>query len=165
MTAEVRMPFGLVALVDDADFDLVAPFHWSRDIQRNTTYARSIRRGHKTMSMHHLILGADAGQIIDHRNGDGLDNQRHNLRLCTNAQNQQNRQKGRGASSFKGVSRRSPRGGWQATIKTNGRTHYLGSHATEIEAARAYDRKALELFGEFAGLNFPDDLRCGSGVG
>jgi hypothetical protein len=96
--------------------------------------------------MHRLIMGAGPGQRIDHRNGDGLDNRRSNLRPTTNALNQANRRRIRSKSGFKGVSwdstkRERP---WRAHITVNGRMKFLGAFATPEEAARAYDAATNE---------------------
>lgn len=99
--------------------------------------------------------------MIDHKNGNGLDNRRSNLRFCTNAQNQHNQRKwgsrsGKPLSSrYKGVSWHR-RGHWRAKIQAQGKRRYLGQFQSEEAAARAYDRAARELHGEFAVLNFSD---------
>jgi hypothetical protein len=102
--------------------------------------------------MHRLIMQAPKGMVVDHINGNGLDNRRCNLRLCTPAQNRRNRHKHAGGRSrFLGVS---PCGDkWNARVA--GR--YLGLFDDEVEAAKARDRKARQLYGEHAWLNFPPD--------
>lgn len=104
--------------------------------------------------MHRLILGASKGQQGDHQNGNGLDNRRINLRLCTNSQNQMNRKKSsRYSSKYKGVTWNSHARKWQAQIKRQGVMHYLGLFVDELEAARAYNKDAQEYFKDFALLN------------
>jgi hypothetical protein len=93
------------------------------------------------------------GMEIDHKDGDGLNNQRSNLRLASKKQNQANR----GAptnnrSGYKGVSANG-RGGWRASIFVDGKTRRVGDYDTPLEAARAYNQAALAAFGEFAKLN------------
>lgn len=105
--------------------------------------------------MHRLILGAPAGIGVDHRNGDGRDNRRLNLRLATRTQNAQNRSKNRDKTSsrYKSVYARRRKGPWYAQIRIRGRNKHLGVFETEEEAALAYNRAAVEYFGEYARLN------------
>ena len=105
--------------------------------------------------MHQFIMRPPKGKVVDHIDGNGLNNRRANLRLCTPRQNRRNTRPRRKTSAFLGVSRRGSK--YLARIKHDGRQLYLGLFDDEIEAARARDRKACELFGEFAWLNFPDD--------
>lgn len=101
--------------------------------------------------MHRLILDAPKGMQVDHINGNGLNNRRENIRLCTHEQNSYNQQKPYGSSKYKGVCRK--RGKWDAQIRASGKIIWLGSFATEDEAANAYDEAALKHFGEFAFTN------------
>jgi hypothetical protein len=98
--------------------------------------------------------------LTDHINGDGLDNRRQNLRSCTHAQNFWNAQKQRQTctSPYKGVTRRrnARLAPWQAAIRIDGKSHYLGSFPSEWEAAMAYNQAATEYFGAFARLNVMD---------
>ncbi len=106
--------------------------------------------------MHRLIANAPAHLLVDHIDHDGLNNRKANLRLCSIAQNNQNSRPNRNAASkYKGVSWAQSCRKWFARIRPNRKTIYLGLFTDEIEAALAYDRKAKELFGEFAYLNFP----------
>lgn len=109
--------------------------------------------GKKHFALHRLVVGAARGEEVDHKNGDTLDNHRENLRRCSHAQNSRNLRKSRGGSKYKGVSRRSG-GSWKSQITFEGKQFYLGTFDLETDAARAYDRKARELFGEFASTNF-----------
>lgn len=147
---------GKVALVDDEDYQrAVAEGPWEVAVRGNRTYARTgRRRGRKRFYMHQLVLGVPGG---DHINHDGLDNRRENLRVATSQQNLRNmRPRPNSASRFKGVFRHYNK--WQASIKINYRKFHLGTFVDETAAARAYDRAAAEHFGEFAYLNFPEDL-------
>lgn len=103
-----------------------------------------------------MLLGAVGGLYIDHRNGNGLDNRRDNLRRATMSQNIANQFPRGGSSKYKGVCRSKRSGGWLAQICVNRKSIYLGRFGTEEEAARAYDVKAKEVWGEFARLNFMD---------
>ncbi len=101
-------------------------------------------------------MGAPAHLVVDHIDRDGLNNARSNLRLCSQAQNSRNAVSNNGASSkYKGVCRYRKIKRWRATIKFNKRSYNLGYFTDEIAAAKAYDKKAVEFFGQFAYLNFP----------
>lgn len=104
-----------------------------------------------------LHYGRDSDFVIDHRNGDRTDNRPDNLREATKAQNAHNSYNPKGASRFVGVSPYPGSSFWQAYITTNGRRKVLGSYPTEEAAARAFDRAARAVRGEFATLNFPED--------
>ena len=105
--------------------------------------------------MHRLIANTPAHLFCDHINHDGLDNRRANIRNCTLKQNNANSRSAKNASSkYKGVSWNKLRKKWAAYIKKDYKQLYLGLFENEIEAAKAYDRKAAELFGKFAKLNF-----------
>ena len=104
--------------------------------------------------MHRVILGLEQGTLCDHRNHDGLDNRRQNLRPCNDSQNAGNKRKHLGASSqLKGVDWHKSSRKWRAQIRINGRSKHLGCFTSETAAAAAYDRAALIHFGEFALTN------------
>jgi hypothetical protein len=108
--------------------------------------------------MHRQIMDPPKGKIVDHIDGNQANNCRANLRICTRRENGCNRSKPVGTTSrFKGVSWHKATGKWAATIHFKRRAFWLGYFDDEAEAARAYDAKAVELFGEFARLNFPDE--------
>jgi hypothetical protein len=160
MTKEVKMTQGMVAIVDDQDFDLVSSIRWypmsNRRGYGKTTYAYN---PNKSVIMHRLIAGAKDGQFVDHIDGNGLNNVRDNLRVCTRSQNSANCEKRKtNCCGFKGVTidKRSKKNKYQATITCSGEICYLGVFPTAEAAARAYDAKARELFGEFARCNFED---------
>lgn len=148
---------GQVAIVDDEDYERVARFTWCLHRSGNgKLYAGRITRvrgRRRKVKLHRYLLRCRPGQLGDHRNGDGLDNRRRNLRRATHAQNNQNK-KGWSAFGLKGVSRW-PNGRWRARIGYHGRQRWLGMFDDRTEAAKAYDRAARKMFGEFARLNFP----------
>jgi len=154
VSREIPLSSGAIALVDDADYEVVAMLGpWHARPHGRTTYAQAnVRRNgrHTTIQMHRLIMGAD-GPRIDHIDGNGLDNRRANLRPATQAQNSRN-QRCSNPSGYKGVS--ATRGRWCARIWHEGKLRYLGMHDTPEAAARAYDDAAVRYFGEFARLNF-----------
>lgn len=155
---EIQLTQGKVALIDDEDFDLVDQFKWTVVSKANKIFYAyrmpSRKLGKRApILMHRFILGAEKGQQVDHVNGDGLDNRRENLRFSTQSENLQNMHAGRGSSKFKGVGWFESSGKWRAKTKFNGKYIHIGLFSSEIEAAKAYNEKALELFGEFACLN------------
>jgi len=108
--------------------------------------------------MHREMMNAPAGMLVDHRNGDNLDNRRSNLRLATPTENSCNRRKKTGGSSrYKGVTFNRRSGKWFARIRIHGKCIFLGTFESEVEAARAYDAAAKKYHGEFACLNFPEE--------
>jgi hypothetical protein len=146
------------ALVDDEDHDSLNKYNWELREIRHHRYAKTIIDG-KWVSMHRVVMGVrDRSILVDHANGDGIDNQRHNLRTATMAQNLRNRKKnshhkGKPTSSkYKGVTRRG-KNLWQARTNFEGTFYYLGGFRTEEEAALAYNDFAEKHHGKFARLN------------
>lgn len=147
----IELTQGFVALVDDDDFQRVNEYKWyiKRDRRKNTGYA-VMADGTR---MHRFILDLRSGlPLVDHKDLNGLNNQRYNLRVCTPAQNRSNTKKTHGSSLYKGVSLDGSR--WVAYIKVNQKTKYLGTFEDEVAAALAYDVAAREHFGEFSRCNF-----------
>lgn len=106
--------------------------------------------------MHRFVLSAPPGVYVDHINHNGLDNRRScNIRLCTPSQNIARARYPVGPSGFRGVYWDEKRGKYRASIKTGGRIRNIGRFPSAEEAASAYDRASIAMFGEFANLNFP----------
>lgn len=153
---EITLHNGMVAIVDDQDYERVSAHHWSAKKSRKTWYAfRTVLTQPRTVFMHRVILDAPTGTQVDHRDGNGLNNRRENIRLATHGQNMTNRETRRvNTSGYKGVVLRNGR--WLAQIKHNKRYYGLGLHDDPVAAAKAYDKKAIELHGQFAKLNFEE---------
>jgi len=154
---EIPLTQGKVALVDDEDYEELNKHKWCAQKTGKAFYAvRNVgKRPHqKHVYMHRQILNAPPGVECDHRNGNGLDNRRCNLRICTSGQNKMNQRPRGGTSQFKGVRWHRQAKRWQAEIMINSKHRYLGLFADETDAARTYDVAARELFGEFARTNF-----------
>lgn len=163
MSKLIPLTKGHFAIVDDEDFERLKAFRWHAKVCNGTCYAiRSERVGGrmKTVPMHREIFGAE-GMRVDHRNRNGLDNRRENLRHANASQNGINRgpQKNN-TSGFKGVCFDKSVGKWLSKIKKNGRAINLGRFDNPKLAAAAYDKKAIELHGEFAVTNLQLGLLC-----
>lgn len=161
----VKYP-NLVAIIHSDDYGLVSQYKWSpKPTNHGVVYAvTNIRRGGKktTITMHDLIMAPPDGMVVDHINGDGLDNDRYeNLRFCpSNMQNTWNQKKTRStvSSQYKGVSWITAKGRWRADLMCDSKKIYLGSYLDEEEASKAYDIGAVHYFGEYARLNHPSLL-------
>ena len=158
---QIPLSRGKFAIVDDKDFEWLNQWKWSLCESTNSpAYAnRSIKQNGKwhTISMHRKILGLTRGdgKETDHRNGNGLDNRRGNLRICSHSENVQNCHLIKNKfCKYQGVIKKKT-GCWLACIMKNYKNIYLGTHNSAKEAALAYDKKALELYGSDAHINFP----------
>lgn len=154
----ITLSNGLETKVSDIDYDYLSQFQWNCN-GGDTVHAPYVRRteGGTTIYMHRVITNCPKGYKVDHRDKDVLNNQRHNLRISTNSWNNLNRTVW-GEVEYKGVDRpNSNRRRWRSRITWQGVIYHLGYFADPIDAAKAYDAKAYEFFGEFASLNFEDD--------
>ncbi len=151
----MRIPVtgGYIAYVDAADYPEISRWRW----HMKSGYAMRVENG-RQIYMHREIMKPPKGKVVDHIHGNRMDNTRANLRNVTPAENRRNHPKHRGSSSrYFGVSYLRKRDKWQAAFFLNGRSTFIGHYDSEIEAARAYDRAAVEQLGESARLNFPDE--------
>lgn len=144
----VALTNGGSAVVDASDRELVEQYSWFNC----NGYARTRTKSGKVILLHRLIMGdGKPGLVIDHEDGDGLNNRRYNLRWASHRENMRNRTTTVGKSRFKGVWL--DRSAWRAEIQLNGKKIRLGSFTKEADAARAYDRAAKEYHGDFAKTN------------
>jgi hypothetical protein len=157
---------GKVAIVDDRDYRWLSQYKWHAQKSGNRPglyYAvrnATINKHRKTIQMHREIMNPPDDLEIDHRNNNALDNRRSNMRTCTRAQNMANsRAQRRKSSAFKGVSFHKDYRKWRVRIMHLGKDLHLGFFRSQVRAAKAYDDKAKELFGEFAYPNFPHQIR------
>ncbi|MCJ7777394.1 MAG: AP2 domain-containing protein [Sedimentisphaerales bacterium] len=147
-------------IVEPDDYYRLKNFKWFLSGNGTKFYAaRSIKIGPgqtKIVRLHREIMNPPPGLLVDHRNGNGLDNRRANLRPATHSQNMYNKPKTKSKTSsrFIGVTFNKGRRKWETRIYYQKRKIWLGRFDDEIDAARAYDKAALEYHGEFARLNF-----------
>jgi hypothetical protein len=166
LTGKYAKKFKLVVQLSDEDYDRVREkcswYAWPN--RTETTFyawgrlprAEARRKGiDRTLNLHRFVLGAKKGQYVDHKDGNGLNCTRENLRLCSQSQNNANNKFRLGRSGFRGVQKSHSK--WAAGICVNKKSHYLGVFDTPEDAARVYDDAAVLHFGEFARLNFPTE--------
>ena len=158
MSKSIPLSQGKAALVDDADFDRLSAFQW---FLSGTGYAVGFVPGEsgkfRLEYMHRLIMQAAEGQLVDHINGDSLDNRQTNLRFATPRQNLQNKRlSALSCTGLKGVGWHKTRQKYHARIQLQGIRFHLGFFDDPKTAALAYDEAARLLFGEFAACNYPD---------
>jgi hypothetical protein len=147
---------GETCLVDNEDYKRLSKFTWNK-----SQYGYAYRLGDRSKGekwkilMHREIMNAEDGTVIDHKNGDRLDNRKSNLRFVTRAQNQLNSYGKNAESGYKGVTlnKSSKTQSWRAIIKINFETIHLGCYRTKEEAAYAYNIAAMKYHGEYARLN------------
>ena len=159
---EIPLTQGKTALVSDEDYPRVSIFRWQAVRDKNTWYARRVVTcGGKRVQiwLHRVILGVSLGTEVDHRNRNGLDCQRSNLRWGTHAQNQQNSLRAipHKTSRFRGVAWAANCQKWRAATCTQGKHISLGVFTDEAAAARAFDAYAAKHYGAWARFNFPEE--------
>jgi hypothetical protein len=151
---------GRYVIVDAADYENLIKHNWTARIC--PVYAVRIEKG-KNIYMHRQIMQPPAGLIVDHKDRNGLNNSRTNLRVGTMSQNSCNRKKKKGCTSkYRGVHIDKRSGKWMAVIRFEGKSIFLGNFDNEIDAAKAYDKAASKYHGDFASLNFdpPSHIRA-----
>lgn len=142
------------AVVDDEDFHLLNKLSWAANYSGGNLYAKT-RIDQQPVSMHRMVMKAKQSDIIDHKDSNGLNNSKNNLRITDFKGNARNRRKARGvySSKYKGVNWKSERNRWRAQIYLGDKLFFLGHFKKETEAARAYNVAAERMFGEYAKLN------------
>lgn len=159
MMIEIPLTRGYVAIVDDDCPPEILTKKWCARVARNgNVYAvRSApwENGRRVKEqLHRAIMNPADGLQVDHIDGNGLNNQRSNLRVCTHAENARNRRLNkRTTTGLKGVYQRRGSDKWQARIRVDGRFLCLGQFGSKLEAAKAYDEAAVRMRGEFARTN------------
>lgn len=158
---EIPLNYGYVALVDDEDFERLSKKTW---YSLRPSHSKNVYAVHSTsalgpkLRMHRVIMGVTDPKIgIDHIDGNGLNNQKSNLRTCNQIQNGLNsRLSAKSKSGFKGVSQRKLQKSWTVKVTIEpGKKKHIGTFKCKVEAAKAYDEAAKKYYGEFARLNFP----------
>lgn len=154
----VGLTRGRFAIIDAVDVDRVSQYRWITQLHEGDRAYAVGTVNSRLVKMHRIITGAPDGLHVDHIDGNGLNNRRENLRLCKHSENAKNQRiNSRNTSGYTGVVRHSRNEGkWIAKITADGVNYYVGTFDTAEEAARARDKKAREVHGEFARLNFPD---------
>lgn len=160
--ARVELKSGIVVTLDAGDVDRVLARTWNISRAKNrpdyvvTSTWNPVTKRAGNLYLHRFIVGANPGDIVDHVNGDTMDNTRKNLRIATHQQNMANSKRRKNNDGYKGVQLRCDGKKWVARIQVHKKMIHLGSFLTPEDAARAYDKAAILHFGEFARLNFPD---------
>jgi hypothetical protein len=151
--AYVPLTRGYVAVIDAADVHLVEGNAWAAGVSSHTVYAFCTKRfpaGRRTIYLHRVIMGEPGGLEVDHKDCDGLNNRRSNLRTATRAENQRNTRKtDANTSGVKGVSWDKSRAKWETYIKVGGKKRHLGRFDDLASAAAAYSAASARVHGEF----------------
>lgn len=155
---KIQLPHNKFTLVDDSDYEWLNQWKWHVQPSINTEYV--VRTEWLTnkkcicIRMHRLIMDASIKELIDHKDGNGLNNQRNNLRKADSTKNGANRRTAKNSSSkYLGVHFCNTRKKWVSQIQHKGKGKHLGVFNDEVKAAESYNMAAIELHGEFANLN------------
>lgn len=162
---EVKLTQGKVAFVDDEDYDLVMEANWCAHLERGGRWYATGRHG-KHYRMHRLIMGVtDPKVVVDHKDGNGLNNQKINLRLANTSQNISNgRVRQNFTSKYKGVHWDKFNKKWRVQVQSQDGIVRLGRFGNEVHAALAYNDMAVKIQGEFARINLIDELVIGENI-
>jgi hypothetical protein len=160
MSKQIPLTKGKFAIIDDSDFERVNQFKWCAHKSKRSSTWYAIRHGarpqRKSILLHVFLMNPLQGMKIDHIDGNGLNSQRHNLRVVTDSQSAMNKGKHRdNTSGYKGVCKAENK--WMASLTVEYKHIYGGIFSTPEEAAHVYDKLAKKHHGEFARLNFPED--------
>lgn len=160
-TYELTLSNGAITIIDEEDVSIVEGYQWTNV----AGYAGRVEKKNgvrKSIKLHREIVKCPRGSVVDHINGDTLDNRKVNLRICTQAENIRNSTKHsrKEYTRYKGIFKKSS-GNWTAMIQVNKKSYHLGSFKYEEDAAFAYDKAAEKLHGGYAKLNRPyDEMRA-----
>lgn len=154
---KIPLSQGQYAIIDDDDFKYLSQFKWYAARHKRTWYAVTCVKNkngeYRARAMHRILLGLSNPKVFtDHIDHNGLNNQRTNLRTCSNKQNGHNRRPHTG-SRFKGVTFDQKRGDFKSQIIVSGKYIYLGYFDNEIDGAKAYNEAAIKYYGKFANIN------------
>lgn len=154
---EIKLFSGEMVKIDEEDYEIIKNYKWRLNKTKKYKYAVAykLKSKNKTVVMHRLIMKATKRQMIDHINGDGLDNRKLNLRFCNKSLNAANSCLHRdNKSGYKGVHWSNRDKKWYSQITLNYKQRLIGLYDNKDDAACAYDKVAQELFGKFARINF-----------
>lgn len=163
---QIPLTQGLIALVDDEDFEDVSKYNWHAKINKKTGREYAMRwniyrdkdgvKKKNPVYLHwHVMGGKREGFQIDHVSRDSLDNRKENLRWATASQNSYNKKSKVGKSGYRGV--HIVQWGYQASVSINGKRTHIAYSKDPLVCAKAYDEAAKKHYGEFAMLNFPEN--------
>jgi hypothetical protein len=151
---------GKVVIVSPCDYAILKPFKWwvkFSGVNRQQAYIKTsfrVNGKQRYISIHRMIMNPKIDQEVDHINGNGLDNRRENLRVCTTAENVRNSSKRKDSThQYKGTVFVKNRNRWRSRIQVNGKRYWSGYFKTEIEAAKRFDEMAKKYHGEYVKLN------------
>lgn len=151
----ITLTKGYFAAVDDEDYDRVNQFKWHASEEPSTVYAARKDEYGYSIRLHRFVMNAGYRYVVDHKDGNGLNCTKDNLRIVTQQQNVCNSRRKIGKSGYRGVHQYKDTSRYCAYVSESGKMIYLGMFDSAIEAARARDAAASELYGESAILNFP----------